>query len=120
MLIIIDIYKSCVDNDFTMPSKAPLAFPSEAKLLADLGERMRLARLRRRLTAVVVAERANISRPTLAKVERGDPSVTLGTYLRVLAIYGLETDLSIVAADDVLGRRLQDLALPAPRKARRK
>ncbi len=101
-----------------MPSKAPLAYPSEAKLLADFGERLRLARLRRRLTALVVAERANISRPTLAKAERGDPSVTLGTYLRILAIYGLENDLSIVAGDDVLGRRLQDLALPAPRKAR--
>lgn len=102
-----------------MPGKAPLAFPFEARLLADLGERLRLARLRRRLTAVVVAERANISRPTLAKAERGEPSVTLGTYLRILAIYGLENDLSIVAGDDALGRRLQDLALPAPRKARK-
>ena len=119
MLIIIDIYKSGVDNGFTMPSKAPLAFPSEAKLLIDFGERLRLARLRRRLTAVVVAERANISRQTLAKAERGDPSVTLGTYLRILAIYGLENDLAILAGDDVLGRRLQDLALPAQRKKRR-
>ncbi len=102
-----------------MPGKAPLSFPSEGKLLADLGERLRLARLRRRLTAVVVAERANISRPTLAKAERGDPSVTLGTYLRILAIYGLESGLSTVAGDDVLGRRLQDLALPAPRKRRK-
>jgi transcriptional regulator with XRE-family HTH domain len=71
------------------------------------------------LTAVAVAERANVSRPTLAKVERGDPSVTLGTYLRILAIYGLERDLSILAGDDALGRRLQDLALPAPRKGRK-
>ena len=119
MLTIIDIYLIGVHNDFTMPSKAPLGFPSEVKLLADLGERLRLARLRRRLTALVVAERANISRPTLAKAERGDPSVTLGTYLRILAIYGLENDLAIVAGDDVLGRRLQDLALPAPRKGRK-
>jgi hypothetical protein len=119
MLIIVDIFQHDVYNGFIMPSKAPLAFPSETKLLADLGERLRLARLRRRLTAVVVAERANISRPTLAKAERGDPSVTLGTYLRILAIYGLECDLSNVAGDDVLGRRLQDLALPAPRKGRK-
>jgi transcriptional regulator with XRE-family HTH domain len=102
-----------------MPSKAPLAFPSEGRLLADFGERLRLARLRRRLTAVVVAERANISRPTLAKAEHGDPSVTLGTYLRILVIYGLGNDLSILAGDDVLGRRLQDLALPAPRRGRK-
>ena len=108
-----------VDNGFTMPSKAPLAFPSEAKLLADLGERLRLARLRRRLTAIAVAQRADISRPTLAKAERGDSSVTLGTYLRILAIYGLENDLATIAGDDVLGRRLQDLALPVPRKSRK-
>ena len=102
-----------------MPSKAPLAFPTESRLLADLGERLRLARLRRQLTTSTVAERCNVSRPTLAKVERGDPSVTMGTYLRVLAIYGLESDLATVAGDDALGRRLQDLALPTPRKGRR-
>lgn len=101
-----------------MPSKAPLAFLSESSLLADLGERLRLARRRRRLTASAVATRCDISRPTLAKVERGDPSVTLGTYLRVLSVYGLAGDLATVAGDDALGRRLQDLALPAPRKDR--
>lgn len=103
----------------SMPSKAPLAFQSESRLLADLGERLRLARLRRRLTATTVALRCDISRPTLVKVERGDPSVTLGTYLRVLATYGLDDDLAAVAGDDALGRRLQDLALPTPRKGRR-
>jgi len=102
-----------------MPSKAPLAFPTESRLLADLGERLRLARLRRRLTATTVAGRCAISRPTLVKVERGDPSVTLGTYLRVLVTYGLDSDLAAVARDDALGRRLQDLALPAPRRGRR-
>jgi transcriptional regulator with XRE-family HTH domain len=88
-------------------------------LLAELGERLRLARLRRRLTATTVAQRCDISRPTLTKVERGDASVTLGTYLRVLATYGLDGDLAAVAGDDALGRRLQDLALPTPRKGRR-
>lgn len=102
-----------------MPAKPPLAFPSESRLLADLGERLRLARLRRRLTATTVAGRCAISRPTLAKAERGDASVTLGTYLRVLAAYGLEGDLDAVARDDTLGRRLQDLALAVPRKGRR-
>jgi transcriptional regulator with XRE-family HTH domain len=101
-----------------MPGKPPLPFPSEANLLGNLGERLRLARLRRRLTAITVAQRADISRPTLVKAERGDPSVTLGTYLRILATYGLENDLAALARDDVLGRRLQDLALPARRKPR--
>ena len=102
-----------------MPSRAPLAFPSESKLLVELGARLRLARLRRRLTTSTVAERCGISRPTLAKVEHGDPSVTFGTYLRVLSVYGIEGDLAAVAADDALGRRLQDLALPAVRRGRR-
>lgn len=102
-----------------MPRQAPLAFPAESRLLADFGERLRLARLRRRLTTTTVAERCGISRPTLAKLERGDPSVTFGTYLRALSVYGLEGDLAAVAADDVLGRRLQDLALPTARKGRR-
>lgn len=102
-----------------MPSKAPLAFLSESKLLADFGERLRLARLRRRLTTSTVAERCDISRPTLVKVERGNASVTLGTYLRVLSAYGLDGDLAAMASDDVLGRRLQDLGLPAARKGRR-
>ena len=102
-----------------MPRKAPPSFPSESKLLIDLGERLRLARLRRRLTTSTVAKRCNISRPTLAKVERGNPSVTFGTYLRVLSVYGIEGDLAAVAVDDALGRRLQDLGLPAVRKGRR-
>lgn len=102
-----------------MPSKAPPPFSSESSLLAELGERLRLARLRRRLTTSTVAERCNISRPTLRKVERGDPSVTLGTYLRVLSVYGLEGDVAALARDDTLGHRLQDLALPAVRKGRR-
>ena len=102
-----------------MPKKAPVQFPSESRLLVDLGERLRLARLRRSLTTTTVAERCGISRPTLAKVERGEPSVTFGTYLRVLFVYGIEKDLAAVAFDDELGRRLQDLALPASRKGRR-
>ena len=102
-----------------MPSKPPVAFPSESRLLIEFGERLRLARLRRRLTTTTVAARCAISRPTLVKVERGDPSVTIGTYLRVLSVYGLESDLAAVAADDALGRRLQDLAMTAPRKGTR-
>jgi transcriptional regulator with XRE-family HTH domain len=94
-----------------MPGKPPLSFPSEQRLLTDLGERLRLARKRRKLSAATVATRAGVSRTTLNHVEDGNPSVTFGTYLRVLAVLGLEKDLARVAADDPLGRRLQDLAL---------
>lgn len=102
-----------------MPSKPPIVFPQEQRMLAELGERIRLARLRRKLSCVTVAGRAGVSRTTLYKVEVGEAGVTLGTYLRVLAALGLAKDLHAVAADDRVGRRLQDLALvPSGRAAR--
>ena len=98
-----------------MPRKSPTLFPQEQTLLSQLGERLKLARLRRKLSSTIVAQRAGISRSSLYKVEAGDPGATLGTYLRVLAVLGLEGDLHALAADDKVGRKLQDLALvPAP------
>lgn len=67
-----------------------------------------------------VCARADISRPTLYKIESGDPAVTLGNYAQVLRVLGLERDLGLVARDDVLGRSLQDEALPARRRAPRR
>jgi len=61
-----------------------------------------------------VAQRASISRTTLYKVEAGDPGATLGSYVRVLAVLGLENDIQALAADDKVGRKLQDLALASP------
>ncbi len=80
-------------------------------MLAQLGERIRLARRRRKLSTLVVAQRAGISRTTVYKVEAGEPGVTLGTYLRVLATLGLDSDLNAVASDDKVGRTLQDHGL---------
>ena len=94
-----------------MPRKPPIIFPQEQRLLSELAERLKLARKRRKLSSAVVAQRAGISRTSLHKVETGDPGATLGTYLRVLAVLGLEGDLNALAADDKVGRRLQDLAL---------
>ena len=85
-------------------------FPEEQKVLSLLGENIRLAMKRRRLTQTMVAERTGISRPTLRNIERGEPTVSIGHYLRVLAVLGLEGDLGKVAADDELGRKLQDIA----------
>ncbi len=100
-----------------MPRKPPIVFPQEQRLLSALGERLRLARKRRRLSNAVVAQRAGISRTTLYKVEAGDPGATLGSYVRVLAVLGLEGDLDQLGADDRVGRKLQDLALePTPRR----
>src|SRR3546814_21021750 len=100
-----------------MPRKPPMVFPQEQRLRSALGERLRLARKRRRLSNAAVAQRAGISRTTLYKVEAGDPGATLGSYVRVLAVLGLEGDLDQLGADDRIGRNLQDLALePTPRR----
>jgi transcriptional regulator with XRE-family HTH domain len=105
-----------------MPRKPPIIFPQEQRLLSQLGERLKLARLRRKLSNAVVAQRAGISRTSLYKVEAGDPGATMGTYLRVMAALGLEADINGMAADDKVGRKLQDLALgaraPMPRPRR--
>ncbi|HEX7387337.1 MAG TPA: helix-turn-helix domain-containing protein [Castellaniella sp.] len=104
-----------------MPRKPPVVFPQEQRLLSELGERLRLARKRRKLSNAVVAQRAGVSRTTVYKVEAGDPGATLGAYVRVLAVLGLEGDLNLLAADDRIGRKLQDLALaPSPVVRRRK
>jgi transcriptional regulator with XRE-family HTH domain len=81
-----------------------------------LGERLRLARRRRHLTSVLFAERMGVSRDTLHRLEKGDPGISLGTYLRALRVLGLDADIELIARDDVLGRQLQDELLPRRRK----
>jgi len=88
-----------------------ILLPKLKKLLIGLGENIRIARLRRKLSAEQVAERAGISRTTLTSIENGKPSTSMGHYLRVLGVLGLEQDLSQVAIDDELGRKLQDAQL---------
>lgn len=90
-------------------SSAPL--PVAQRELVGLGENIRLARLRRGLTAGLVAERAGMARDTLRALEQGDPGVSLGSLANVLQALGLSSSLSVLAADDVLGRKLQDAQL---------
>lgn len=85
--------------------------------MRELGENIRLARLRRDLSSEQVAERAGISRNTLIKIERGDEGVAIGMYFRVLIVLRLEEDLINVAKDDVLGRKLQDAGLLTNQRA---
>ena len=98
-----------------MPSKKQPIFPSEKKILANFGERLRLARLRREISAETLASRASISRMTLHRAEKGSPAVSMGTYLRILAALHLTDDINLLAKDDQLGRKLQDLNLPKRR-----
>ena len=95
--------------------------PKTAEMLEQMGEQIKLARLRRRLSAELVAERAGISRATLWNVEKGSPSVAIGIYAAVLhALGNMDSDFLLVAKDDELGRTLQDLELPVRRRAPKK
>lgn len=100
-----------------------MLLPSLQRILSALGEQIRMARLRRRFSAMMIAQRAGISRNTLRAIEHGEPSVAFGAYASVLLSLGLEKDLLLVAKDDVLGRKLQDANLPtrarSPRVARK-
>ncbi len=103
-----------------MSKKTIQLLPTSKKILKELGENLKLARLRRKLSTAQVAERANISRVTLWQVERGIPTVAMGTYCQVLFVLGLEKDLLKVAADDILGRKLQDAELTVKERAPKK
>ena len=88
-----------------------ILLPKYAALLEQVGENIKLARKRRKLTAVQVAERADIARSTLYLIEKGDSSVAMGAYFNVLRVLGLQNDFLKLAADDEMGRKLQDLDL---------
>jgi transcriptional regulator with XRE-family HTH domain len=90
-------------------------------ILETMGEQIKLARLRRDLSAELVAERAGISRTSLWKVESGSPAVAIGIYAAVLhALGGMDTDLLLIAKDDELGRQMQDLNLLTGKRASRR
>ena len=91
--------------------KKQILLPKYTGLLVQMGENIKLARKRRKLTAMQVAERAGIARSTLYLVEKGDSSVSMGAYFNVLRVLGLQNDFLKLAAGDEMGRKLQDLDL---------
>ena len=94
-----------------MKSKKQVLFPKYQKILGEMGENIKLARKRRKLTTIQTAERAGIDRSTLYEIEKGNPSVSMGAYFNTLRVLGLQDDFLKLAADDVYGRKLQDLEL---------
>lgn len=102
-----------------MGRKKNTYFPALQRLLAEMGDNIKLARLRRKFSAAIVSERAGISRNTLRAIERGDAKVTFGAYANVLFVLGLDKDLKLIAHDDELGRKLQDAGLPTKARAPR-
>lgn len=103
-----------------MSKKSVAVMPDTQKILETIGEQIKKARLRRNLSTELVAERAGISRATLWAVEKGTPTVSMGTYAAVLhALGGMDKDLELIAKDDEFGRKLQDLKLPTRKRAKR-
>lgn len=98
-----------------MSRRSVPVFPAVTKQLQELGLRLRMARERRRLSQELFAERMGVSRETLRRLEKGDASIAMGTFMRALRVLGLDKDVDLLAADDELGRKLQDLQLPVNR-----
>ncbi|WP_439294719.1 helix-turn-helix domain-containing protein [Lonepinella sp. BR2882] len=92
-------------------SKSAIIFPNYQQSLNQLGENIKLAIKRRRYTQTLIAERTGLSRLTVRKITQGDPSVSIGHYTMVLGILNLVEDWKLVAKDDELGKKLQDIAL---------
>jgi transcriptional regulator with XRE-family HTH domain len=101
-----------------MGKKSVTIMPKTQAVLETMGYQIKMARLRRKLPTRLVAERAGISRTTLVEVEKGSPSVSVGIYAAVLhSLNGMDKDLLLVAKDDELGRKLQDLNLVVKKRA---
>ena len=104
-----------------MGKKSVVLMPGTKDIMEAMGEQIKMARLRRRISAELSAERAGISRATLWAVEKGSPSVSIGIYAAVLhSLNGMDKDLLLIARDDELGRKLQDLELTTRKRAPKK
>lgn len=104
-----------------MYKRSVVILPKTQSILNTMGEQIKMARLRRKLSVDLVAERAGISRASLWSVEKGSPSVSMGIYAAVLhALNNMDKDLLLIAKDDDLGRKLQDLDLPVRKRSPKK
>jgi transcriptional regulator with XRE-family HTH domain len=106
-----------------MKTQATHTLPRIARQsLVKLGEDIAVARKKRRISTVSMAERAFISRGTLYKVEKGDPSVSMGVYATVLAILGLAEGLGDLAdrSTDTLGLDIEEDRLPKRIQSKRR
>ena len=116
--ILFMVYNYKHNGGVDMSRKGATVLPQTQKILSQMGEQIKLARLRRNLSVELVSERAGISRATLWNVEKGSPSVAIGIYAAVLhALNNMDSDLLLIAKDDELGRKLQDLELTTRKRA---
>lgn len=101
-----------------MGKKAAIVMPQTQRKLIQMGEQIKNARLRRGISAELVAERASISRATVWAIEKGAPSVSIGAYAAVLhALNGMDDDLLLLANDEKLEETFFKLGLSCKRRA---
>ncbi len=103
-----------------MNKKRPILLPKHERMLQQVGEQFKLARLRRKLSAEQISERADIGTSTLWRIEKGDPGVAMGNYFQVLTALGLNKDILELASDDELGRKIQDAGLISKKGSKEK
>ena len=94
----------------------PALLPKNQQILYQLGEYIQLARLRRRLSAEQMAERTGLGIKTIYNIEKGSPTVAIGSYVQVLFVLGLEKEVALLASEDPLGRKLQDAGILANKR----
>ena len=103
-----------------MKNTKAVLLPKVLKNIEEMGNNIKLARLRRNIPMSLICERAGISKPTLIKIERGSPDVSVGLYAAVLnALGNRDSELAKVLREDELGRTIQDLNLVTPKRSRR-
>lgn len=95
----------------------PQLLPRQTRMLAEVGSQIKLARLRRNIMSVEMAQRTSLGRNTIVRIKAGDERVAMGSYFRVLIALGLDCDILSLAKDDELGRQLQDAHLLTRRRA---
>jgi transcriptional regulator with XRE-family HTH domain len=103
-----------------MKSEKTYLTQKQQTILSRLGENIKLARLRRKLSVRSLAERAGIAVSTMVNIESGSSSVSLGNYLQVLSVLRLEEDLMLIADKDPIGRQIQDAGLMVKKRAPKK
>lgn len=100
-----------------MSRPARTLFPRTQQRAEALGDRLKAARLRRRMSEAEMAARALVSRPTIRRLEAGDLTVSAAVLVRVLEVLGLDDDIDRLADQDDLGHRLVDARLPRPHRS---
>ncbi|PMM53396.1 helix-turn-helix domain-containing protein [Vibrio splendidus] len=86
-----------------------VVFPRQQRILDQLGENIKLALKRRHISQELLHQRTGVSKPTLRRIIRGDSTVSIGHYMIVLSVLGLENDLGMVASDRVLIGKLESI-----------